>query len=137
MSKSAVDPNSRILLTDDTKTIEKKIRGAVTDSIAGINYDPDNRPGTSNLLTLLAGCLDEDVMGVAERYREKNHGALKNDVFEAIEETVKGPRAEFMRLRSDLGYLESIAKEGALKARELSSRTLSEVRKLLGLSQCP
>ena len=134
MSKSAVDPNSRILLTDDTKSIERKIRGAVTDSIQGITYDPIGRPGTANLLTLLAGCADEDVEAVAQRYRDKNHGALKKDVFEAIEDTIKGPRAEFVKLRTDHGYLDSVAKEGALKARAISSRTLSEVRSLLGLS---
>ena len=134
MSKSAVDENSRILLTDDTATIRKKIRGAVTDSIPGITYDPISRPGTSNLITLLAGCLSEDVVAVAERYRDKNHGTLKNDVFEAVEETVKGPRTEFRLLRSDPKYLQTVAEEGALRARSISSKTIREVRNLLGLN---
>lgn len=133
MSKSAVDENSRILLTDDSMTIRKKIRGAVTDSIPGITYDPIARPGTSNLLTLLAGCLNEDVVAVAERYRDKNHGTLKNDVFEAVEETVKVPRAEFLRLRTESAYLQSVAEDGTLRARSISSGTVHEVRNLLGL----
>lgn len=134
MSKSAVDPNSRILLTDSTSLIQKKIRSAVTDSVTGITYDPVNRPGTSNLLTILSGCIGEDVHLVAEQHKTKTHGELKKVVFEAVEETLKGPRAEFERLRMDQGYLEKISKKGAEKARKLSSQTLKEVRRLVGLS---
>ncbi|PAV23417.1 tryptophanyl-tRNA synthetase [Pyrrhoderma noxium] len=134
MSKSAVDPNSRILLTDSTSLIQKKIRSAVTDSITGITYDPINRPGTSNLLTILSGCIGEDIHLVAEQHKTKTHGELKKVVFEAVEETLKGPRAEFERLRMDQGYLEKLSKKGAEKARKLSSQTLKEVRRLVGLS---
>ncbi|EJD06228.1 tryptophanyl-tRNA synthetase [Fomitiporia mediterranea MF3/22] len=133
MSKSAVDENSRILLTDDATIIHKKIRSAVTDSLPYISYDPEARPGTSNLLTLLAGCIDEDVHDVAERYRERNHGALKNDLSEALEETLKGPRTEFFRLRADPGHIQTIADSGAERAKKISGRTLSEVRRLVGL----
>lgn len=134
MSKSAMDANSRILLTDDTSTIRKKLRSAVTDSLPGITYEPENRPGTSNLLTILAGCIGEDVYSVAERYKAKGHGDLKNDVFEAVEETLKGPRAEFLRIRAESHFLQDVADRGQRKARELSNSTLSEVRRLVGLS---
>ncbi|KAI5114760.1 hypothetical protein M0805_009280 [Coniferiporia weirii] len=134
MSKSAKDANSRILITDDTAIIRKKIRAAVTDSLPYISYDPVNRPGTSNLLVILAGCIDQDVHAVAERYRDKSHGTLKSDVFDAVEETVKGPRAEFLRLRKEPGHLNVLAVRGAEKAREISQRTLRSVRKLVGLS---
>ncbi|KAL5533490.1 MSW1 [Sanghuangporus sanghuang] len=133
MSKSARDESSRILLTDDTVTIRNKIRGAVTDSLSGVSYDPEARPGTSNLLTLLAGCLDEDVHAVAERYKDKGHGALKTDVTDVLEETLRGPRAEFFRLRADPGHLQALADKGAERAKEISQRTLAEVRRLVGL----
>ncbi|OCB91092.1 hypothetical protein A7U60_g1657 [Sanghuangporus baumii] len=133
MSKSARDENSRILLTDDTITIRNKIRGAVTDSLSGVSYDTEARPGTSNLLTLLAGCLDEDVHAVAERYKDKGHGALKIDVTDVLEETLREPRAEFFRLRADPGHLQALADKGAERAKEISQRTLAEVRRLVGL----
>ena len=133
MSKSALDENSRILLTDNYVAIRKKVRGAVTDSLPHISYDVEARPGTSNLLTLLAGCMDEDVHVVAERYKYGGHGGLKRALCEVLEETMKGPREEFFRLRKDQAYLESLANRGADRAREISQRTLAEVRKLVGL----
>jgi len=133
MSKSSPDVSSRISLTDPTSEIERKIRGAVTDSIQGITYDPVNRPGTSNLLSILAASVDEDVEQVARRYEGKGHGHLKKDVVEALDDLLKGPRTEFERLRQDRGYLSAVAKEGAEKAKERTSDTMKEVRRLVGL----
>ncbi|KAJ3983552.1 hypothetical protein F5890DRAFT_1522354 [Lentinula detonsa] len=135
MSKSSPDSSSRILLTDSPSQISQKIRSAVTDSIPGINYDPVNRPGTANLLTILAACNnDEDVGETARRYGGKNHGALKKDLTEAVEEMLKGPRAEFEKLRMERAYLAQLAREGAEKARLKSEVTMREVRKRVGLS---
>ena len=134
MSKSAADANSRIILTDTAAQIKNKIRGATTDSIQGITYDPVSRPGTSNLLLILAACTDEDVVEVAKRYANKNHGDLKADVSDAIEEAFKGPRAEFEKLRSESAYLTRISEEGAAKARAKSDITIKEVRRRVGLA---
>ena len=133
MSKSSPDLSSRILLTDSATQIRSKIRGAVTDSIQGITYDPINRPGTSNLLIILAASTNEDVQKVATRYTGKGHGDLKNDVADAIEEMFKVPRRELERLREDRTYLESVAEDGAARAQERSRVTLCAVRKLVGL----
>lgn len=134
MSKSFPDVQSRILLTDTTAQIRTKIRGAVTDSIAGITYDPVARPGTSNLLTILAACTDEHVTDVARRYEGKGHGDLKADVAEAVDEMIKTPRAEFEKIRHENTYLNQVAMDGAEKARERSEVTMREVRARLGLS---
>ncbi|KLO19639.1 tryptophanyl-tRNA synthetase [Schizopora paradoxa] len=134
MSKSAADSNSRILLTDDYQTIRRKVRSAVTDSTPGVTFDPENRPGTSNLISILAGCTGEDATAVARRYSDKGHGYLKNDVVEAVEEMLKEPRSELLRLKSDQAYLKSISEQGSREARQISSRTMEEVRRLVGLS---
>ncbi|KAF9032978.1 hypothetical protein BJ165DRAFT_1516468 [Panaeolus papilionaceus] len=133
MSKSAPDASSRILLTDTSSQIEKKIKGAATDSIQGISYDPINRPGTSNLISILGACTGESVEQIVPRYEGKGHGHLKKDVAEALENLMKGPRAEFARLQAEQGFLASIAAEGAAKAKERSSKTLKAVREMLGL----
>jgi tryptophanyl-tRNA synthetase len=134
MSKSAIDPNSRILLTDSYETIVKRIRSAVTDSISGITFDPVERPGTSNLLTILSACTGEVPAVLAERYAASNHGALKKDVAEAVEEALRKPRAEFARLRGDRSFLAQVTRDGAEKAQEHSNETMREVRRLVGLS---
>ncbi|KAI0695106.1 tryptophanyl-tRNA synthetase [Cerioporus squamosus] len=133
MSKSSPDLNSRILLTDGPSKVRAKIKGAVTDSTLGITYDPEARPGAANILTILGACTGEDVETVASRYSDKGHGELKADVADAVEELIKGPRAEFERLRGETAYLASIAEEGAAKARELSAVTLRDVRTRIGL----
>lgn len=134
MSKSSPDVQSRILLTDSTSKIKSKIQASVTDSILGVTYDPVNRPGTSNLLTILAACTDENPEEVASRYGGKSHRELKADTADAVEELLKGPREDFERIRNEKGYLTEIAKRGAERAKERSSATLKEVRTMVGLS---
>jgi tryptophanyl-tRNA synthetase len=134
MSKSSPDVQSRILLTDSTSEIKSKIQASVTDSILGVTYDPVNRPGTSNLLTILAACTDESPEEVASRYEGKSHRELKADTADAVEELLKGPREDFERIRNEKGYLTEIAKQGAERAKERSSATLKEVRTMVGLS---
>lgn len=133
MSKSSPDIQSRILLTDTASQITSKLRGAITDSIPGITYDPANRPGTSNLLRILAACTEERVEAVALRYQHLGHGQLKGDVAEAVEELLKGPRAEMERIRVDSAYLAVVAEQGAERARERSEVTMREVRRRVGL----
>lgn len=134
MSKSSPDIASRILFTDTASQIKSKIRSAVTDSIQGITYDPVSRPGTSNLLTILAACTESDVLDVAGVYESKGHGQLKNDVADAVEEMLKQPRAEFEKIRDDKSYLDDVARRGASKAMEHSSATIQEVKIRLGLA---
>ena len=134
MSKSSPDLQSRILLTDTAPQIQSKIRAAVTDSIHGITYDPEGRPGTSNLLTILAACTDSEVTEVAKTYQNQGYGALKRDVAEAVEEFLKGPREKFNRIRHEKVYLDEIARRGAIRAIEHSERTIVEVRTRLGLA---
>lgn len=133
MSKSSPDTASRILLTDTSSQIKAKIRGAVTDSIQGITYDPVSRPGTSNLLAILAACTNSNPFEVAKQYENKGHGHLKSDVTDAVEEVLKGPRAEFERIRHERAFLEQVARQGASQALEHSTVTIDEVRRRVGL----
>ena len=66
MSKSHPNLNSRILLTDTDTDIQKKIKSAVTDNIKSICYDPENRPGVSNLLAILAACSTSNIENLNE-----------------------------------------------------------------------
>ncbi|KAF7298378.1 Tryptophanyl-tRNA synthetase [Mycena kentingensis (nom. inval.)] len=132
MSKSAPDAASRILLTDLPAQIESKIRGAVTDSItSGITYDPVARPGTSNLLTILAACEGTAPESIARG--GWSHADLKREVAARVNALLEKPRAEFARIRADEGYLEQVAREGAEKAREISAATMQRVRERVGL----
>ncbi|KAF9792587.1 hypothetical protein BJ322DRAFT_1116218 [Thelephora terrestris] len=135
MSKSSPDVQSRILLTDEFAQIQAKFRSAVTDSQLGVTFDPVNRPGVSNIVTILATCTDKSSEMVAELYTSKGHAQLKMDTAEAVESLLRQPREEFKRLKSETGYLEEIAKEGARRAREISEGTMTLVRSQIGLAQ--
>lgn len=133
MSKSAPDIKSRILLTDTPTQINSKIRSAVTDTTRGVTYDPTERPGVANLLSILGACTEEDPAVVATRYEGKGHESLKADVSEAVNVLIKGPREEFERLKGDPAYLTQVARTGALTAKEKAELTMREVRIRVGL----
>jgi tryptophanyl-tRNA synthetase len=155
MSKSAYDPSSRILLTDNPHEIHSKIKRAVTDSKRGLTWDPIERPGVSNLIRILVACeqeyrrlengvhideseggYDKEVENILERYLgdERAIQNLKLHVSEAIVEALRSPREQFERLRGEVGYLEHIAEDGSERAKELAEGTMSAVRKMVGLS---
>jgi tryptophanyl-tRNA synthetase len=134
MSKSSPDVQSRILLTDDFARIQSKIRSAVTDSRLGITFDPVNRPGVSNIVTILATCTNKSPEEVAGLYSSKGHAQLKGDTAEAVEALLRRPREEFNRLKLEKGYLEETAKDGARRAREISEGTMALVRSQIGLA---
>lgn len=110
------------------------MRSAVTDSQLGIAFDPVNRPGVSNIITILATCTNKSPEEVAKLYSSKGHAQLKGDTAEAIEALMRRPREEFKRLKLEKGYLEEIAKDGARRAREISEVTMTLVRSQIGLA---
>jgi tryptophanyl-tRNA synthetase len=72
---------------------------------------------------------------LAERYARSNHGSLKKDVAEAVEEALRKPRAEFARLREDRTFLAQVVRDSAKKAQEHSDdEMMREVRRRIGLS---
>ena len=73
-------------------------------------------------------------VALAERYAGGNHGSLKKDVAEAVEEALRKPRAEFACLCEDRTFLAQVARDGAEKAREHSNEMMREVRLRIALS---
>ncbi|KAG8983983.1 Tryptophan--tRNA ligase, mitochondrial [Tulasnella sp. JGI-2019a] len=138
MSKSAPDPRSRIIISDSAESVASKIRSAVTDSIPTITYDPVNRPGVSNLLTILAAVLPQSgnpirPVALAEEYMGKNHAALKGDVVDAVEAKLRPIREEYLRLKDDEAWLNIVSRTGARRAREIATVTMEEVKQKIGL----
>ena len=134
MSKSHPNLNSRILLTDTDTDIQKKIKSAVTDNIKSICYDPENRPGVSNLLAILAACSTSNIENLNELARGfKDAHDLKVNVTDALISTLGPIRSEYLKLCDDFSYLDNIGLEGKSKAQSISNETLHQVRKHIGL----
>lgn len=132
MSKSDPDPNAAIFLSDSDEQIQKKIKRAVTDTGSEIIYDRKNKPGVSNLLQIQAAMTGKKIEEIVASYIGKQYGNLKVDTADIVAERIRPIRTQTEQLMNDFGYLDSILKQGTLKARENASRTLSKVYDRLG-----
>ncbi|KAI9049327.1 hypothetical protein LZ554_007171 [Drepanopeziza brunnea f. sp. 'monogermtubi'] len=137
MSKSAPSPLSRILITDSPSTISQKISSALTDSDNSVCYAPTERPGVSNLLTLLSSFDSEgrspQELGDKLEKEGMGLGAFKKLVAGAVSEGLSGVRGEFDRVMREDGYVEEVARRGAARAKESAEETMVLVREAVGL----
>ncbi|MET9018760.1 tryptophan--tRNA ligase [Actinopolymorpha sp. NPDC004070] len=132
MSKSASSPNGIIDLLDDPKTSAKRIRSAVTDSGREIAFDRENKPGVSNLLTILSALAGRPVPELVDAYAGKGYGDLKRDVADAVVEFVTPYRERTLALLEDPESLDNILARGAERARTVAAETMREVEDRLG-----
>jgi len=130
MSKSM--PHGAVFLLDDPKAISKRIKSAVTDSETEIRFDPETKPGVSNLLTILATLTDRDVDTVVKDYYGKGYGALKGDTADAVVAFAEPFAARVHELVSDPAELHRLMATGAGKARAVASQTLATTYDRLG-----
>ncbi|MDD9939980.1 MAG: tryptophan--tRNA ligase [Myxococcales bacterium] len=131
MSKSDPNPKSTVFLTDTNKQIEKKIKGAVTDSGSEVTYQ-DDKPGVRNLIDLQCALTGQSPDSVLPQYVGKQYGHLKQDTAAVVVEAVAPVRDEVARLMADKGSLDAVLKKGADRARERAARTLARVYDRLG-----
>jgi tryptophanyl-tRNA synthetase len=127
MSKSSSSPSGIIDLLDDPSVSAKKIRSAVTDSETEVRFDEEAKPGVSNLLTIFSALTDRTVEDLEKAYAGKGYGDFKGDLAEVVVEFVTPFRDRTNELLGDRAELEAILSRGAERAREVASRTLSDV----------
>ncbi|MDE6441781.1 MAG: tryptophan--tRNA ligase [Clostridia bacterium] len=132
MSKSAENPNGAIFLHDDRDTIMRKFKRAVTDSEAFVKYDPENKPGVSNLLTIYSVFADKSIEEAERDFAGKGYGDFKLAVGEAVADKLAPIQSEQARLLADKAYLEGVLKNGAERAAYTANKTLQKVHKKIG-----
>ena len=132
MSKSAASETGLINLLDDPALSAKKIRSAVTDSEREIRYDPDAKPGVSNLLSIQSAVTGVDIDLLVRGYAGRGYGDLKKDTAEAVVEIVSPIKARVDELMSDLAELEAVLAAGAERAHDVASKTVQRVYDRLG-----
>jgi len=132
MSKSASSPNGIIELLDDPKVSAKRIRSAVTDSGREVRFDEEEKPGVSNLLTILSALTRRSIPELEDAYAGKGYGDLKRDVADAVVEFVTPFRERTFALLEDRETLDGILARGADRARAVASEKLRQVHDRLG-----
>nr|MDD6335390.1 tryptophan--tRNA ligase [bacterium] len=145
--KSLVDPTrkmsksdeeaSYICLTDTPDAIRKKLRRAVTDSGAEVVFDEQQKPGVSNLLTILSCMTGEDIPTCQARFEGQGYGVFKDAVADAVIAGLEPLQQQFKRLLADKAYLEGVMRTGAERAQHIAAKTLSKVYRKVGFVERP
>ena len=131
MSKSEDSPLGTIRLLDPPEEIDRKVRKAVTDAETEVRYDPESKPGVSNLLEMLAAATGGDPAALAAEH--PNYGSLKKAVSEAVAEMLAPVRRRHEEFSSDPGAVMDVLANGAQKARSVASVTLDRAMTAAGL----
>lgn len=132
MSKSDPQTMATIFITDSPEHIALKIRRAVTDFTSEVTFDPETRPGVSNLVTIHAATAMISIEEAVYHARGLDTGAYKKLVTESVVQRLTPIREEIERLRADRDHLEGVLVQGTHRARELATPVLREVRQRVG-----
>jgi tryptophanyl-tRNA synthetase len=131
MGKS-LPPAGCVFLLDDPAVTAKKIRSAVTDTGREVVFDPENKAGVSNLLTIHSALSGRSIPELEEQFAGRGYGDLKKELAEVVTDFVTPVRARTQELLDDPAELERILTAGATRAREVAVRTVTEVYDRVG-----
>lgn len=133
MSKSASSPNGIIELLDDPKKTAKKIRSAVTDTGTEVRFDPAEKPGVSNLLTIHSALSGQSVAELEARFAGQGYGHLKVEVADVVVAALEPVRTRALELLADPAELDRLLARGAERARERASVVLARAFDRVGV----
>lgn len=132
MSKSEDAPTNAVYLLDEPDVIVRKIRRAVTDLGNEVRYAPDEKPGVSNLMAILAATTGRSFESIVDEFDGQGYGKLKQATAEAVVEQLKPVQARYREIREDTEGLRRVLRAGAEKAGARADATLHKVHDVLG-----
>ena len=132
MSKSGESPQGILWLMDDDAVLTKKVKSAVTDSDGEIRFDPEGKPGVSNLLTIFSLTTGRTVAEAEEHFSGSGYGDLKTQTAEALVEEFGPIRQRTEELLSDPAELDRLLSTGAERAAHTATATLERVYDAVG-----
>ena len=131
MSKS--DPKGDIFLKDDLNVVRKKIMSAVTDLGSDIYYDPENKPGISNLIQIYASLKDISIEETENIFKDcHKYGEFKKAVADVVVDVLAPFQEKYKEVLAS-GKIDEILDEGAKRASYIANKTLNKVKKIVGL----
>lgn len=133
MSKSDENLKSFISMLDDEKTITKKIKSATTDSIGEINFDPENQPGVSNLLTIFSTCRGISMDETLTHFDAQGYGFLKTEVAKAVCDELLPIQEKYFEIMNDEQMIIDALASGTEKANLVAEQKIIDVKKTFGL----
>ena len=133
MSKSATNLNDVIFLEDEPEVILKKFKKAVTDSENKVKFDPENKPGVSNLMQIYSAITGKSMEEIEIEFAGRGYGDFKMTVANSVIDKLKPIQDKYKEILENKEYLEEIYTKGADNARKLASKTLEDVKNKIGI----
>ena len=131
MSKSSASTAGTLLLLDDENALRRKVMRAVTDTGDAVLYDPETKPGVSNLLDILAACTGGDPRELSGHF--DRYGELKAAAADAVVATVSPIRKRYDELSAHADHVRTVLRSGSAQARELADAKLRKAKQAIGL----
>ena len=132
MSKTEENPKGVIGLLDDVNVARKKIMSATTDSEMCVRYDPEKKPGISNLINIYASLTNLDIKDIEEKFKDSNYGNFKKCVADVVCEFLSNIQEKYNAI-VDSKELDEILKNGADEVTKLSKEKFEIMKKKIGL----
>jgi tryptophanyl-tRNA synthetase len=132
MSTTAESDAGVIRVLDEPKTVEKKIKSAVTDSGSEVVRSPD-KPGITNLIDILSVIRGVEATEIEGEFDGSGYGQFKEAVAVAVRDYLGPVRERYQELRPDEQQLHAILHAGAEKAHALAHETVAVARDRMGV----
>jgi tryptophanyl-tRNA synthetase len=133
MSKSATSDAGVVWLLDEPTVTAKKIRSAVTDTEREVRFDRGEKPGVSNLLTILSAFTGTAIPMLETAYEGRGYGDLKKDVADAVVAEFEPVRRRALDLLEDPAEMDRMLGRAAERANAIAEPKLAEVYERIGL----
>lgn len=137
MSKSGPTEQGILWLLDDPAVTAKKVRSAVTDNDRDIRFDPEQKPGVSNLLTILSVLGGTPIPALVDEFAGKGYGDLKSATADAVVAEFAPVRERALELLADPAELDRVLAVNAEKADAVAEATLAKVYDRIGFLARP
>ena len=134
MSKSSENQKGVISLLDDEKIIRKKIMSATTDSEMCIKFDPENKPGISNLINIYGAITGKNTKEIEKEFVGANYGAFKTRVADVVCEECAGIQSRYYQIL-DSDIIDKILDKGKEKLNDITRFKYLQMREKMGVTR--
>ena len=134
MSKSSDNPKGYITLLEDVESARRKIMSAVTDSDNQIKYDPEAKPGISNLMTIYSCLTNKTIKEIEEEFKDSNYGTFKKMVANEVVKMLENLQNKYQEIINS-NLVDEVLDKGIQKAQSIAQAKLEEVYQKVGLSR--
>ena len=132
MSKSSENPKGVIRILDDINSIRKKIMGATTDSECIVRFDPEAKPGISNLINICVALTGKSISDIETMFEGKNYGEFKRFVADTVIEEISAIQARYQKIINSQ-ELDKLLDENATITRAIAKKKFMLMKEKMGL----